>query len=74
MKNKFSDKDLMKFADGELHDNKKAMDILSVLVEETLESIELKKRLAVYTETRNALFSGLIDLHRRKQWERFGNG
>ena len=67
MKNKFSDKDLMKFADGELHDNKKAMDILSVLVEETLESIELKKRLAVYTETRNALFSGLIDLHRRKQ-------
>tara|TARA_R100000541_G_scaffold57534_1_gene67743 strand:+ start:4820 stop:5023 length:204 start_codon:yes stop_codon:yes gene_type:complete len=67
MKNKFSDNDLMKFADGELHDNKKAMDILSVLVEETLESIELKKRLAVYTETRNALFSGLIDLHRRKQ-------
>ena len=67
MKNKFSDKDLMKFADGELHDNKKAMDILSVLVEETLESVELKKRLAVYTETRNALFSGLIDLHRRKQ-------
>jgi len=67
MKNKFSDTDLMKFADGELKDGGKAMNILSTLMDETPEAVELKKRLAVYTETRNALFSGLIDLHRRKQ-------
>ena len=67
MKNKFSDKDLMRFADGELHDNNKAMDILSVLVEETPEADVLKKRLSVFTSTRNALFSGLVEIHRRKQ-------
>ena len=43
------------------------MDILSVLVEETPEADVLKKRLSVFTQTRNALFSGLVDIHRRKQ-------
>ena len=38
MKNKFSDKDLMAFADGELKSGKKSMDILSCLVDKTPES------------------------------------
>ena len=66
MKNKFSDKDLMRFADGELHDNNKAMNILSILVEETPEADVLKKRLSVFTSTRNALFSGLIEIDKLK--------
>jgi hypothetical protein len=59
MKNKFTDKELMAFADGELKGGK-AMDILSELLEDTPESKILAKRLEVYTKTRNALVNALI--------------
>ena len=60
MKNKFSDKDLMAFADGELKSGKKSMDILSCLVDKTPESEEIKKRLKVFTSTRNVLINNLL--------------
>ena len=56
---RFSDEDLMKFADGELKGGK-AMDILSDLLEDTPESKILAKRLEVFTSTRNALVNSLI--------------
>ena len=56
---RFSDEDLMKFADGELKGGK-AMDILSELLEDTPESKILAKRLEVFTSTRNALVNALI--------------
>ena len=56
---RFSDEDLMKFADGELKGGK-AMDILSELLEDTPESEILAKRLEVFTSTRNALVNSLI--------------
>ena len=56
---RFSDEDLMKFADGELKGGK-AMDILSELLEDTPESKILAKRLEVFTSTRNALVNTLI--------------
>ena len=56
---RFSDEDLMKFADGELKGGK-AMDILSELLEDTPESKILAKRLDVFTSTRNALVNALI--------------
>jgi hypothetical protein len=56
---RFSDEDLMKFADGELKGGK-AMDILSELLEDTPESEILAKRLEVFTSTRNALLNALI--------------
>ena len=59
MKNKWSDLDLMAFADGELKGGK-AMDILAELLEDTPESETLAKRLAVFTVTRNALVNALI--------------
>lgn len=59
MKTKFTDEDLMKFADGELKGGK-AMDILSELLEDTPESEILAKRLEVFTVTRNALLNALI--------------
>tara|TARA_R110002167_G_scaffold293450_1_gene498150 strand:- start:686 stop:877 length:192 start_codon:yes stop_codon:yes gene_type:complete len=59
MKTKFTDKELMAFADGELKGGK-AMDILSDLLEETPESEILAKRLEVFTVTRNALLNVLI--------------
>ena len=59
MKNKFTDKELMAFADGELKGGK-AMDILAELLEDTPESEILAKRLEVFTVTRNALVNALI--------------
>ena len=56
---RFSDEDLMKFADGELKGGK-AMDILSELLEDTPESKILAKRLEVFTSTRNALLNLVI--------------
>jgi hypothetical protein len=56
---RFSDEDLMKFADGELKGGK-AMDILSDLLEDTPESKILAKRLEVFTSTRNALVNSLL--------------
>ena len=56
---RFSDEDLMKFADGELKGGK-AMDILSDLLEDTPESEILAKRLEVFTKTRSALLNALI--------------
>jgi len=60
MKSKqFSDEDLMKFADKETK-GEKAMDILSALLKGDEESKVLAKRLAVFTQTRNALINTLI--------------
>jgi len=60
MKNKqFSDEDLMKFADKETK-GEKAMDILGALLKGDEESKILAKRLAVFTQTRNALINTLI--------------
>jgi len=56
----------MAFADKETK-GEKAMDILGALLKGDAESKILAKRLAVFTQTRNALFSGLVDIHRRKQ-------
>jgi hypothetical protein len=60
MKSKqFSDEDLMKFADKETK-GEKAMDILGALLKGDEESKVLAKRLAVFTQTRNALINTLI--------------
>jgi hypothetical protein len=56
---RFSDEDLMKFADKETT-GEKAMDILSALLKGDEESKVLAKRLAVFTQTRNALINTLI--------------
>ena len=56
---RFSDEDLMKFADGELKGGK-AIDILSDLLEDTPESKILAKRLEVFTSTRNALINSVL--------------
>ena len=59
MKNKFTDVDLMKFADKETT-GEKAMDILSVLLQGDDEAKELAKRLEVFIDTRNALVNNII--------------
>lgn len=59
MKNKFTDVDLMKFADKETS-GEKAMDILSVLLQGDDEAKELAKRLEVFIDTRHALINNLI--------------
>ncbi len=59
MKNKFSDQDLMAFADGELKGGV-AMDILGILVDKSEGYEELRKRLQVYTKTRHALINSLL--------------
>ena len=58
-KNKFTDEDLMAFADKETK-GEKAMDILSVLLQGDDEAKELAKRLDVFIDTRNALINTLI--------------
>ena len=58
-KNKFTDKDLMAFADKETK-GEKAMDILSVLLQGDEEAKELSARLDVFVETRNALVNKVI--------------
>ena len=60
MKNKFTDKDLMQFADKETT-GEKAMDILSVLLQGDDEAKELAKRLEVFIDTRHALINNLIE-------------
>jgi len=59
MKTKFTDEELMAFADKETK-GKKAMDILSVLLQGDDEAKELAKRLDVFIDTRNALINTLI--------------
>ena len=58
-KNKFTDKDLMAFADKETK-GEKAMDILRVLLQGDEEAKELSARLDVFVETRNALVNNII--------------
>lgn len=58
-KNKFTDVDLIKFADKETT-GEKAMDILSVLLQGDDEAKELAKRLEVFIDTRNALVNNII--------------
>ena len=59
MTNKFTDKELMAFADKETK-GERAMDILGALLKGDEESKILAKRLAVFTETRSALINTLI--------------
>ena len=49
---KFSDKDLMKFVDGELESKELSMDIISELIDG---NEKLKERLKVFSETRETL-------------------
>jgi len=58
-KNKFTDEELMAFADYETT-GERAMDILSVLLQFDDESKILAKRIEVFTTTRNALINTLI--------------
>ena len=58
-KQKFTDKDLMAFADKETK-GEKAMDILSVLLQGDDEARELSARLDVFVDTRNALVNNII--------------
>ena len=60
MKNKFTDEELMAFADKETK-GEKAMDILSVLLQGDEEAKELAKRLDVFIDTRNALINKVLD-------------
>ena len=59
MTNKFTDQELMAFADKESK-GERAMDILSALLKCDEESKILAKRLAVFTQTRSALINTLI--------------
>jgi len=65
MKNKFTDVDLMQFADKETT-GEKAMDILSVLLQGDDEAKELAKRLEVFIDTRHALINNLIEENKWK--------
>jgi|TARA_R110001592_G_scaffold270435_2_gene536900 hypothetical protein len=60
MKNEFSDSDLMGFADKETT-SEKSMDILGALLKGDEESKILAKRIAVFTDTRNALINSVLD-------------
>ena len=59
MKTKFTDQELMAFADKESK-GERAMDILGALLKGDEESKILAKRLAVFTQTRSALINTLI--------------
>ena len=71
MKSKYSDEDLMAFADKETT-GEKAMDILGDLLKGDKESKILAKRIAVYVETRNDLINLL--LQGEGKWESYGLG
>jgi len=58
-KNKFTDEELMQFADKETS-AERSMDILSVLLQGDEEAKELAKRIDVFIETRNALVNKVI--------------
>ena len=61
MKSKrFSDEDLMKFADGELNNKELSMDIIHKVLQDGDEADDVRKRLNVFTKTRNALINALI--------------
>jgi len=60
MKTKFTDEQLMQFADGELDNLHTSMDILSILIDKKKGYKELGKRLEVYTTTRTALLNTLL--------------
>lgn len=70
MKNKFTDEDLMAFADKETK-GEKAMDILSVLLQGDDEARDLSARLDVFVDTRNALVNNII---KENKWESYGIG
>ena len=57
---RFSDEDLMKFADGELNNKELAMDIIHKILEDSPEADDVRKRLNVFTKTRSALINALI--------------
>jgi len=57
--NEFTDQDLMAFADRETS-GEKSMDILAALLKNDKEAKILAKRIAVYTDTRNALVNSVI--------------
>lgn len=59
MKTKFTDEELMQFADKETT-AERSMDILSVLLQGDEEAKELAKRIDVFIETRNALINTLL--------------
>ena len=60
MTKKFSDTDLMQFADKETK-GKKAMEILVALLKGDDEAKELAKRLDVFMSTRTALINNIIE-------------
>ena len=68
MKSKrFSDEDLMKFADGELDNKELSMDIIHKVLEDGPEADDVRKRLNVFVKTRSVLKSLLAqNIHKRK--------
>tara|TARA_Y100001949_G_scaffold128093_1_gene109618 strand:- start:1453 stop:1668 length:216 start_codon:yes stop_codon:yes gene_type:complete len=67
MKSKITDRQLMKFADGELNNKELAMDIVAKILEDSPEGDDLRKRLNVFVKTRSVLKSLLAqDIHKRK--------
>jgi hypothetical protein len=59
MKNKFTDEELMAFADKETK-GERAMDILIALLKDDDEAKELAKRITVFMKTRKALINYVI--------------
>ena len=57
---RFSDEDLMKFADGELNNKELSMDIIHKVLQDDDEADDVRKRLNVFTKTRSALINALI--------------
>ena len=57
---RFSDEDLMKFADGELNNKELSMDIIHKVLQDGDEADDVRKRLNVFTKTRSALINSLI--------------
>lgn len=55
MKTKFTDKILMKFADGELKDKGMMMDIIAKTLEDTKEAQHVRNRLEIFTTTNTIL-------------------
>ena len=69
-KNKFTDEELMQFADKETS-AERSMDILSVLLQGDEEARELSARLDVFVDTRNALVNNII---KDNKWKNYGIG
>ena len=62
MTHKYSDEDLMKFADGELNDSDLSMRILSDIIDGDK---ELESRLEVFTKTRNTLINAFMQQEKK---------